>query len=345
MKKGILQKGLFLLIFILLPIALFAEEGAQILNYETGLYYTVEKGDTLWDLSKHFYDSPWVWTVLWKENQHIKNPHWIYPGNKVVLYKKVYVESYMPEMNEQTSSVAAKEASSQIFQASKTIPERKDSLLYPMIDRVGFMTTEPVKELGVIVSDRLNKYMISQGDIVYIKSNGNAFNVGNLYYSYKILNPLNDKTNQLGRQYLITGIIEVSKFFEKDGYAEGVVLTSFRPISETDLIMPYVPRSPIIPIEKNNESVKGKILCSEDNNAVYGDGSIVFIDKGTNDSIKKGQIFNIFYEKNLNTDKTLEEIHTNIDYGKLLVIHTEGSYSTALITQSDFDIYAGANFK
>ena len=45
-----------------------------------------KKGDTLWDISKRFFDSPWVWPELWKENQYIKNPHIIEPGDELRLF-------------------------------------------------------------------------------------------------------------------------------------------------------------------------------------------------------------------------------------------------------------------
>ena len=61
-----------------------------------GYYYTVQKGDTLWDLSRRFADSPWVWPELWTENATvIANPHLIYPGQKIRLTRKA---GYSPQM-------------------------------------------------------------------------------------------------------------------------------------------------------------------------------------------------------------------------------------------------------
>ena len=47
--------------------------------------YTVMKGDTLWDISAHFLNTPWLWPRLWQANSQVENPHLIYPGDVLNL--------------------------------------------------------------------------------------------------------------------------------------------------------------------------------------------------------------------------------------------------------------------
>ena len=51
--------------------------------------HTVKAGDTLWAISGLFLKGPWRWPELWGMNlSEIRNPHLIYPGQRLVLERK-----------------------------------------------------------------------------------------------------------------------------------------------------------------------------------------------------------------------------------------------------------------
>ncbi|MDK2818345.1 MAG: LysM peptidoglycan-binding domain-containing protein [Spirochaetota bacterium] len=64
-----------------------AREGLRLadlyLASQTLFTHTVVPRDTLWDISKRAYKTPWLWPNIWRANKlDIKDPDLIYPGQK-----------------------------------------------------------------------------------------------------------------------------------------------------------------------------------------------------------------------------------------------------------------------
>jgi hypothetical protein len=108
--------------------------------------------------------------------------------------------------------------------------------------------------------------------------------------------------------------------------------------------MPYKKRSPRIALTQSKIGLNGKIIVAEEHDNNIGDHTVAFIDKGDQDGVKIGQSYSIYYQEKekLNKKSRGEVLLTPVIYGSLLVLHTEPTTSTVLITRSDRSIDPGA---
>jgi len=47
--------------------------------------HVVVKGDTLWALAQQYLGNAYLWPQIWEKNQYVKDAHWIYPGDPIVV--------------------------------------------------------------------------------------------------------------------------------------------------------------------------------------------------------------------------------------------------------------------
>ena len=313
------------------------EPGEETLEFESGLYYTIEKGDTLWDISEHFHDYAWIWPDLWQRNKQIVNPHWIYPGERIRLLSREELETLETMVRSETE--AGPEEAIQ--------PPESPYYLYTAIDSVGFIRKKPVSPSGTIFKVKENKRLISQLDLVYVRPIGKTiFEPGDLFTVFRTLKPVRDKDTKalVGVQHYLLGVVEITDV--KPKFAIGRITESFRHIEVNDLLMPYEARSPKIIITESKEGLKGKIIVSEEHESVFAD-TIVFIDKGRQEGIEVGQSYSVYYQDKEYLDPKMREsiLLPPVDFGKLLVLRTEETTATALVTMAEKGIEPGATIR
>ncbi len=324
-------------VIVCVPVHLFAGENKSI-KHEAGYYYMIKKGDTLWDLSERFFDSAWEWPDLWKENTQISNPHLIYPGERIRLFRQVSKESILERKEKEPVRIEPP-----IVEPEKDPPY----YFYSMIDMTGFIKKETIKPAGTIFKVKNVKTMISIGDIVFIRAAQDiSMMPGSRYYIYRLYDPTRDKMTKkyLGSQHYISGIVEIEK--QETGFYTGRVIQSFRSIHLKDHLMPYNKRSKKVILTEASTNISGKIIGSEERTAMIGQDMVVFINKGENDGVKTGQCYNVFYQDQgkIKADDKVELLFPPVDFAVLLVIGIEKYASTALVLHSEKSIDPGAEF-
>jgi len=320
---------LILSIFLLMPNFPGSQTAAQdqpTVKYETGFYYTVQKGDTLWDLSQKFSDTPWQWPEMWKENSQIANPHRIYPGQRIRLYRRRGAQGYGENSSSKDKTVADK-------------PELTNMLdfHFASIDRVGFIRKDPVQSLGTIFKVEGQKEMISTGDLVYIRPGDNApLAKGRKLTIYRTLKPIKAKDTRelIGIQHYLTGAVEIT--IVRPDFVLGRIVAAYRPVKVGDLLMPYDRRLPQIVMQQSPEGLEGHIIESEEHQSMFGEGAIAFIDKGEQEGVRPGQLYWIYKQEEfrINPKEKYATTLTPVLLGELLVLHTEKTTATVMITDS-----------
>jgi hypothetical protein len=319
---------------ILFPVRIFAQENKEIVEHQTGFYYTVQKGDTLWDISDRFFDSSWLWPDLWSENRQISNPHWIYPGERIRIFHQKGAQSFVGKTVSRRRALEKEPQKEPLY------------YYYSPIDKIGFIRKDPVVPSGVIFKVKDDKEMISTGDLVFIRSKGDMppLMAGSKYSVYRTKKPIIDQKTEalIGTQHYLTGMVEITKIEPR--FAVARVVQSYRTIEVGNLLMPYKRRSPKIELIQSKKGLNGQLIISEEQANIIGDNDIAFIDKGSKDDVKLGQQYSIYYQENqrLDTETKEDVLLTPIVYGTLLVLHTEQTTSTVLITRSDQSINPGA---
>ncbi len=317
---------------VVFPVHLLAQEAVETVEHEAGFYYTVKKGDTLWDLSTQFSDSPWLWPKLWSENNQISNPHWIYPGERIRLFHIKGSETFIKKSVEENR------------------PQETDSTketlyyYYSPINSIGFIKTQPITPQGTIFKVKDDKKLIGVGDLVYIRPNvDHPLLPGTKYTVYRTLKPIKDKKTKalVGTQHYLTGVVEITK--KEPSFVLARVVQSYRSIAVNDLLMPYKKRSPRIALTQSKKGLDGKIIVSEEGDVNIGDHTVVYINKGDQDGVKIGQSYSIYYQEREKLGAKSREniLLTPYVFGTVLVLHTEQTTSTTLITRSDQSIHPG----
>jgi hypothetical protein len=328
-----------LALILIFPSKPFANpDDSGILKLEDGFYYIVKKGDTLWDVSAKFFNTPWYWPGLWSENDvaiSSQNPHWIYPGQKLRLALREEAPlPLLPPAIPEPKPVAIVEAT----------PPPPPSFTFSPIHKVGFITPQPADPSGHLLSATEAKEMISSGDRVYIQpAQGRLLPIAGRYIVYgkpeRVQDP-DHRRKSAGFLHHISGIIEITEY--RNDLTIGNVTHAFRPMQARDGLFPIPQRNPQIPMRPPVSGLEGKIIAGDLGQVMFAEGDLLYINLGEKDGVLPGQEYHLIEEKEINPTGAKKDIRKDrIPFGAIFILDVREQASAAVVIDSRKDARLG----
>jgi hypothetical protein len=316
-----MQKLIISLICCLLPALALADqvtlpqEGPP-LRADAPNSYTVVKGDTLWDISGKFFKDPWKWPQIWGLNKEaIKNPHWIYPGDVIVLDREhmqlhaihggaaTTAESGVPPTHPAVIPDELKERTLHGERVSPHViagPGEHDAIpTIPYADIAPFLNKTLVIDEGELddspeIVAGFERSLLSNGDIAYVSKLPS--NMGNEWQIYREGSPLLDPSSGaiLGYEAVYLGNARVQKFDKIStvriyGTKEEIYPGDRLVQSPGEFPENFIPRPP-------DDDISARVIKIVHGITMAGPNSVVVINKGRRDGLQNGHVLALYHK-------------------------------------------------
>jgi hypothetical protein len=261
--------------------------------------YIVVKGDTLWDISARFLRDPWRWPDIWGLNKdQIKNPHWIYPGDVILLdFTGMTPRLRLQGIDGATDwrLVVTKLSPSirKLDLAASAIPSIPMEAITPFLTKPLVLGEGEMDAAPILVAGPENRVVLSAGDTAYAK--GVVWEDGTEWNIYRPGRDLVDPDTKefLGREAVHLGELKVSQFGEVSRVAITKSVLEIAPGDRLVKIMPtpvlpYIPRAP-------SGQIRGKVIAAPHSSVTeIGPQMIVVLNRGARDGLETGNVLALY---------------------------------------------------
>ncbi len=250
--------------------------------------YVVVKGDTLWGISGKFLKDPWQWPKVWKMNRaQIKNPHWIYPGDVIVLDKS----GASPQLRLLRETVTLEPGVRIEPLEKEAIHTIAPSVIDPFLSQPLLIENGKLDDAPRIISGQDNRVILSPGTRVYI--NNIQEGEGVHWDIYRPGEALRDPdTNEvLGTEAIYLGDVNIARY---GAPATGDIVKAKEEIFTKDrlVVAPDEFKSSFVPHAPEGD-IRGRIMRIYGGVAEGGPNTVVSINRGKNDGLEEGHVLAI----------------------------------------------------
>ena len=285
--------------------------------------YVVVRGDTLWGISERFTDSPWRWPEIWNFNRdQIRNPHWIYPGDVIVLDRVSGTLSIAGADGKPAAPAAPGEPRdpagrpearpglgvgaavgtvklSPRVRAESTardaIPSIPPSAIEPFLSRPLIIEPDGLDNAPTIIATEDNRVIIESGNQAYVRGMGDSKEENWFIYrrGKALIDP--DTNVTLGYEAIYLGTARVTRV----GDPATVRLTSVtQEVGRGDKLLPvgvpevpkYAPHAPAVFMQGRVIGIYGGLGKVGE----AGPQQIITLNRGRSDGVEVGHVFALY---------------------------------------------------
>jgi hypothetical protein len=262
--------------------------------------YKIKQGDTLSQVAQQKLGTWLLWPQIWDDNPYIKDAHWIYPDDPLLIKVPKVVGMAGEEVPVQEEVAAARGDRVELEEESPMPPVNAHDVYCSGFISPGYH----FPSLRIVASTDRSRESLAQGDVVYINGgtaegveNGSEFTI--IQQGQTVSHPVTGKA--IGKMYLRMGRVKVISAQEHSSIAQitmscdeiryGFGLIPYKPIPipwdiKTSQQLPvYLPES---------DKPSGRVIWAEERLESVGRYNIAYVDLGAAQKLAPGDKFWIY---------------------------------------------------
>ncbi|MEX0607238.1 MAG: LysM domain-containing protein, partial [Halofilum sp. (in: g-proteobacteria)] len=265
--------------------------GREVVKPSAPVRYTVQRGDTLWDIAARFLRDPWVWPEVWQVNPQIENPHLIYPGDVITLTwagDRPQLRVARPSAERDTRRLEPTIRREPLDSAIDSIPA---DAIRQFLNRPRVATAEEIEEAPYILGNYEGRLISASGNEVFAKGFPDGRADAAQYDVVRAGESLRDPETD---EVLAYELIHAGKAHVRDAGppARLQLAETRREILSGDRLMPpgrgltqtrYIPRAP-------ESGVDGQIIHMVDAISQVGTNQVVVVNLGEREDLEIGHV-------------------------------------------------------
>jgi hypothetical protein len=257
--------------------------------------YVVVKGDTLWGISGRFLKDPWRWPQIWNMNrEEIKNPHWIYPGDKVVLDrsgKEPRLSLVKGGGDVPTVKLSPGVRATDI--SPNAIPPIPINAIHAFLNQPLLVGNDELEHAPQLLGTNEERVIMTTGDAVYATDDGSGGKRWQIYRKGQALtNPDNGELLGYEAEYL--------------GDAETIIPGNPQKLRITRVTQEILPKDRLMPAQEHTQfefvphapdsAISGKVISAYGSTVSANSGryQTVVINRGAKDGLEPGHVLAVY---------------------------------------------------